>query len=780
LRRYLVSIAVALAPAGALAQASPAPLDEIVVVGTSPLSGTGIDIDKVPSDVTTLSAGDIAREGTPSLADALSNQVGSVNINANLNDPFQPDILYRGFEASPVLGTPEGLAVYQNGVRINEAFGDTVNWDLIPDIAIDHVEIEGSNPVYGLNALGGAVLVTMKNGWNQTGGEAELAAGSFGQRSGTFEYGQHVGNIAAYVAARGYQSDGWRQFSPDSVQQLYADLAARTERLTFDVSFTGADNRLVGEGATPIQELAAGQSLVFTSPQNNTNELAFVTANATWRVNDTQSVEGNVYRREFHQTVLNGNATDYTACAAPGTFLCQSDGATPLMQPNGQPIPDISAGGTIPIGENDTETIGAVSQGGALQWELRAPLLGHTNQLTTGANLDHAAVNFQSGAEVGIVDPALAVQPSGLFVSTPENSGFTATPVSLNAKDDYYGAFATDTIDFGPKLSVTASGRYNLAVIALHDLGGPNLTGTNRYSRFNPAIGATYKLAPGLTAYLGYAEANRTPSPSEIECSSPTQPCLLPSSLSADPPGLKQVVSQTVEMGFRGSVAAGALLPGSLSWNAGLYRTDLDDDIYGVATSVSSGYFQNIGSTRREGLDAGLRYKQDKWELEAGYSLVIATFQSALTLASPNNPFADVNGNIHVQPGDRLPGIPTNRVKLGAQYHVTPELTVGASFTFESGQYLRGDESNQNPQLPGYEIVGIHASYDVTGAVELFGRIDNLFNTHDATFGEYGDPTGVNAPGIPPGSTTNEAGIDNRFVSPGPPLAFFGGMRIRF
>src|ERR1700683_4217929 len=219
MRRYLVSIAVALAPAGALAQSPPSPLGEIVVVGTSPLSGTGIDIDKVPSDVTTLSAGDIARDGTPSLTDALSNQVGSVNINANLNDPFQPDILYRGFEASPVLGTPEGLAVYQNGVRINEAFGDTVNWDLIPDIAIDHVDMLSSNPVYGLNALGGAAVITMKNGFTYQGFEGEAAGGSCGQRSGEFQYGKQVGSFATYLAGRSFDEDGWRQFSPDHVRQ---------------------------------------------------------------------------------------------------------------------------------------------------------------------------------------------------------------------------------------------------------------------------------------------------------------------------------------------------------------------------------------------------------------------------------------------------------------------------------------------------------------------------------------------------------------------------------
>ena len=140
-------------------------IDEIVVVGTTPVPGMTVNVDKVPGNVQTLRAGDLSQDGTPSLIEALSTHLGSVNINDTLADAFQPDILYRGFEASPVLGTPQGLAVYQNGVRINEAFGDTVNWDLFPDIAIDRVDIVSANPLFGLNALGGAISVTMKNGF---------------------------------------------------------------------------------------------------------------------------------------------------------------------------------------------------------------------------------------------------------------------------------------------------------------------------------------------------------------------------------------------------------------------------------------------------------------------------------------------------------------------------------------------------------------------------------------------------------------------------------------
>src|SRR3984957_9030606 len=171
--------------------AVPGSMPEVVVIGTTPIPGTTMDIDQIPGNVQVLTSSDLAREGSPSLTGALNSNLSSVNINDDLDDPFQPDILYRGFEASPVLGTPQGLAVYQNGVRINEAFGDTVNWDLFPDIAIDKVELVSSSPVYGLNALGGAISITMKNGFTYQGTDLELFGGSFGQRAVTAQFGHY-------------------------------------------------------------------------------------------------------------------------------------------------------------------------------------------------------------------------------------------------------------------------------------------------------------------------------------------------------------------------------------------------------------------------------------------------------------------------------------------------------------------------------------------------------------------------------------------------------------
>jgi iron complex outermembrane recepter protein len=278
-------------------------------------------------------------------------------------------------------------------------------------------------------------------------------------------------------------------------------------------------------------------------------------------------------------------------------------------------------------------------------------------------------------------------------------------------------------------------------------------------------------LLPALTAYAGFSENARAPTASEIECSNPVQPCLLPSDLASDPPTLRQVVAQTWELGLRGRIAADAALPAELSWSAGIFRTNLHDDIYGIATTISSGYFQNIGATRREGVDAALHMTTGRWSSHLDYSYVNATFQSALTLPSPSNPYQDAYGNIEVSPGDRLPGIPQHRLKLGAEYQ-PGRFAVGADLIVASSSYFFGDESNQNPQLPGYAVVDLYGSYAASERLRLFATIDNLFNSHYSTYGIYGDPTGIGAPGVPPDA------VDSRFESPAAPFSIYGGVRL--
>jgi iron complex outermembrane recepter protein len=774
-------LGLALLPGGLTVaeERGPPELQEVVVVGTTPVPGMTVNADKVPANVQTLTSKDLTQNGVASLTGGLSTRLASININDTLADPFQPDILYRGFEASPVLGTPQGLAVYQNGVRINEAFGDTVNWDLFPDIAIQRVDIVSANPLFGLNALGGAVSVTMKNGFTFHGADAELSGGSFNQRQGAAEYGVNNGVFGLYAAARILNQDGWRLFAQDSVRQYYVDLSVRASGLSIDLSYTHADNSLYGQGAAPVQSLAISTENVFTGPQNNINSLNFFTLNAEFKFTDTLALQSVLYSRDYRQSVANGDNSDYTACttAQAAGSLCQADGLTPLTNSAGAAIPDISNGGATLIGQNDFERISSNGWGASLQLTSTERIRGHENAFALGATLDAAETNFHSGTEVGVLDSSLTVLPSGLYVSTPEGTDFSATPVDLDANNKYYGFYFTDTFDVTPLLSVTASGRYNIAEIDLSDQLGTALNGNNRFTHFNPAIGATYKLTPTVTAYVGVSTNNRAPTASEIECSDPSQPCLLPSSLAGDPPNLKQVIAHTFELGLRGQSATG---DGRFSWNASLFRTNSEDDIYGIATSVSTGFFQNVGSTRRQGFEAGFNYAGPQWSLYAQYSYVAATFRSALLLHSPSNPLQDADGNVQVAPGDRLPLIPLQRLKLGADYSISHHWSLGGSWVLAGSSFYRGDESNQNPQLPGYHVVSLRTSYQVAKHFELFFNVQNLFDDHYSTFSLYGDPTGVGAPGVPPDAQSNGPGVDNRFQSPAMPRAFFGGVKLTF
>ena len=772
-----IAVTMGLFAGPVLAQTTgPAPpaatLPTVEVIGTSPLPGVGIDRDKVPSNVQSFTAPDVTKQGPAALGTQLDQRLGSVNINTNQDNPYQPDLQYRGFEASPVLGTPIGVAVYQNGIRLNEPFGDNVNFDLIPDFAVNRTSLVPSNPVYGLNALGGALVLDMKNGFNFQGSEAALSGGSFGRRQLTLQNGTDLGgNVATYVGGNYYSDDGFRLRSPSLVRQLYADVGSEGERTSVHLSFTAANNYLVGVGPTPVQLVDLNRDNVFTSPQQFHDTLLMPSLSGIYAATDTLSFQSNFYVRSAGRKVLNGNTSDAQACDDP-TLLCLGDSSTALIDTSGNQVPaSLLGGGTA--GENDNSLITSFGVGGSLQGTETASLFGHTNNFVAGASLDHGEVNFSSTSELGVIDPAtLVVQGLGVFINQPDGS---LGPINVKTINDYYGFYATDTFDVTQRLSVTAGGRYNIAQIDLHDELGTALTGNNRFARFNPSAGATYKITPDVTGYVGYAEANRAPTAGEIACSDPARPCSLDNFLTADPPGLKQVVARTYEAGLRGRVNTGiAGKRGRIDWNLGAFRTDLSDDILNVPSAIiNSGFFENVGDTRRQGLEAGLGYRNDKWRMNASYSYIDATFQSPIMLSSPNNPAADANGNIQVVPGNRLPGIPKNRLKLDTDYALTDKWNIGGNLIFETAQFYFGDSSNQDPPLPGYFIVNLRSSYQVTDNVEAFVLVENLFDRKYSTYGIFGDVTKTPLPGVPNPS-------DPRFISVGAPLAGYGGVRIRF
>ena len=198
------------------------------------------------------------------------------------------------------------------------------------------------------------------------------------------------------------------------------------------------------------------------------------------------------------------------------------------------------------------------------------------------------------------------------------------------------------------RFSISGGGRFNYASINLQDQIGTDLNGSHTFSRFNPMIGGTYKITPEVTAYAGYSEANRAPTPLELACADPARPCIVAAFLIADPP-LKQVVSRTVEAGFRGTRE---LNIGTLGWKIGGFRATNADDILAIPSPEVQGfgYFQNVGRTRRQGIEAQVNLTSKTLQLYASYALVDARFLDPLTLNS-RSPFADADGNIQVHAG---------------------------------------------------------------------------------------------------------------------------------
>ena len=752
-------------------------LDEIVVVGVTPVPGFKVDKDKIPGNIQTLRSSDLTRNGAASVLGALDQQVSGVNFNDTLADPFQPEVLFRGFEASPVLGTPQGMAVYQNGVRVNEAFGDTVNWDLIPDIAIDRIDVLNATSVFGLNALGGAMTVTMKNGFTYQGFDATVSGGSFNQRQAQAEYGVNDGTLGAYVAVNGLKEGGWRHFAQDRVKQYYLDLSFHADPITSDLSYSRANNRLFGQGAAPVQSLAISPENVFTGPQDNIDNLDMITLNTAYNFTPTLALSNVVYFRNYRQTVANGDDSNYAACddaVGPG-LLC--DGDYVLTDTAGQNIPDITNGGATLIGQNDYEAIHSQTWGGSLQFSSTEKLLGHGNSFAIGATVDTSSTHFFSGTWLGVIDASLTVLPSPYFVATPEGVDSTATPVILNANNKYYGMYLTDTFDLVEALSVTVNGRYNIAKVDLADRNGDALNGNNRFTHFDPSAGVTYQVIPALTVYGSYAINNRTPTASELECANPAAPCLLPTNLASDPP-LNQVVSKTAEVGARGTLSGASL--GKFGWDLSIYRTNSENDIYGISTTIASGFFQNVGSTRREGGDLDLTYQMGRMSAYLQYSYLKATFRSAFLEPSPANPFQDANGNVQVNVGDELPLIPKSRVKLGADVKVLPHWSAGGTVSYIGPSFYRGDEANLNPELPGYTVASLRTSFQFSRHLQIFANIQNVFDRRYSTYGIFGDPTGVGAPGVPAGGESGDPDVDPRFQSPAMPRAYFGGVKISF
>jgi len=787
-------LALLLWPAGVVAQPAQE-LPEIQVISTSPL-GAGIDRDKVPALAQTVTSEDFSRTYSSNVTDTLFQRIPGISTSDEQGNSFQTDIRYRGFVASPVPGQPQGLAVYMNGVRVNEAFGDTVNFDFIPTNAIDRADIQSNSPVFGLNALGGAINLQMKNGFTFHGAEIEFQAGSYGRISGGVQFGMQKDDVAIYIAAQGLNETGWRQQSPSELARVYADIGWRRDGNEIHLVLSGATNSFGVVASTPIQLLQTNWTSIYTWPQTTQNQNMLAALNGKFMVAENWTLQSNVYVRSFRQAHVDGNGADVERCSNSSSYpnkLCLEDDGFPhptptplafrnqfvVLDQNNNPVPCPPGSGNtcapVPYGTLDRTNTDSVTVGASLQATNDARLFDHGNRFTIGASLDHSWTNFTSSSTLGIINPDLSITTYGSIpglgqvIHTLGNLGFV--PVDLDAQNTYYGLYLTDTFDITSQLSVTAGARLNVAQLHMTDLTGaaPDLNNDLTYARINPLAGLTYKVLPGLTLYGSYAESNRAPTPLELGCANPSKPCLIESALVSDPP-LRQVVSRTYEAGLRGSVP---LEGGKLDWKAGAYRTDVTDDIITTASDIQGrGVFQNVPATRRQGVEAGAQYTAPRWTIYANYSFIDATYRFSGAIASPNNPMADADGNIFVTPGDKIPAIPTHQFKAGGEVSVTDVWKLGVDVAVVGSQYFVGDDANQNAKVPAYWVTNLHTSYQVTKEIQVFALITNLFNQRYYTYGTYFELDGV-------AKAASFAFTDPRTVTPAQPFAIYGGFRAR-
>lgn len=577
----------------------------------------------------------------------------------------------------------------------------------------------------------------------------------------TAQYGLTDGGMSFYTAAEGVMDGGWRLHSGSDLVRLYADWGWRFGGTELHLVASGAQSSLGVVGPTPIEAAARYSPSVYTWPQSTQNRTGNLALNAHKRLADHWQVEAAIYARKLRQRHVDGNDANFERCSNsssfPGKPCLQDDdftrpspftGAVALAFRNQFAILDQN-NAAIPFtvgalyGSLDRTYTDASSLGGTIQVTSDAPLLGLSNYFTIGGSVDHSAIGFRSASTLSRIFPDLSVAVdatllgSGSIIRTNGSLGYA--PVSLNGTTDYYGFYAVDALDLTEALTITAGFRGNAANIASRDRTGvaPELTGTHGYGHVNSLIGATYKFSDAITLFAGYSEANRAPTPLELDCADATRPCLLEGSLVADPT-LKQVVAHSGEAGLRGSLRGAG---GVLTWSVNLFRTDSDNDIVALASAIQGrGYFTNVALTRRQGADVSAHYTAERWSTYVSYSFLDATYQFSGSLASPNNPAADASGNVAVTPGRHIPLNPANSIKAGGEMELMPGLMLGGDLSFTGSQYYDGDQANQNAKLPAFTTVNLHATYEVADGWQIFGVVNNLFDSHAASYGAYFDP----------------------------------------
>jgi outer membrane receptor protein involved in Fe transport len=702
-------------------QASEPAMETVEAVAATPLGGE-LDVETMPSHVQIATAQDLAQQRATQLAEFMSRNFAGVFINDAQNNPLQPDVQYRGYVGSALLGLPQGIAVYQNGVRLNEPFGDTVNWALIPDAAIESIALlPGSNPLYGLNALGGAISIRTKDGFSNPGMSAEVFLGSFSRLGVELETGAPINDDLAYfITVSRLEEDGWRDYSPTDASQIFSSLRWESERSSLDASLTYADTELIGNGAAPLALLEQRREAIFTRPDRTRNALTLLSLSGSHAVSDRLTLTGNAYVRKSDIDTLNGDDSDFEECEDTPGFMCEQDDDEEMLleDENGDLIPASEAVLGATINRTQTEQRSA---GLGVQANWTGALRGVPNRFTLGLSYDTSDIGFDASTELGRLDATRAAASSNILIA----DAFTG----LDAGIANTSVFFSNVSELTARLSLSVSGRFNRTDIELRDRLGAALNGDHTFERFNPAAGVAFKVSDTVSIYAGYAESNRAPSPVELTCADEEDPCRLPNAFLADPP-LDDIVAKTYEAGIRGRWQAG-------TWHAGVFRATNEDDILFISAGAltNEGYFDNVGRTRRDGVELSISGRPENgssWF--ANYSYLNATFHETFAVASANHPAA-IDGEIFVDTGDRLPLIPQHLLKAGLRIAITPKAALGGEIIAAASSYYRGDEGNAAEKIDGYAVANLRGEYALNDTLQVYALLANAFDTAYETFG---------------------------------------------
>lgn len=785
---------------------------DVNVISVSPIQGSGVSSDRLPSNIQSVDLNDLDENKNFSVTETLNKKTAGISIS-NLNgSPMQNDINFRGYVAGPMLGSAQAMAVYQNGMRINEAFGEIIQWDLVPEFAINSMQVfPGGDPVFGQNAIGGAISMEMKNGFDFNKSSVQVAGGSFKRTNEVIEYGISDDNFAVYLGGNFNYDKGYRDHSESYLENIFTDFRYRNENTEVFLNLGQAYTDLNGNGAVPLTLMdLEGRDAVYTYPDNTHNKNYYLMLGANHFVNENLSLQGNLYFRHMERRNYNGDEFEGKDCGVefdnttPGNAngtLCgeyesnaAADGVA-ILDVSGAGINYTQFGLALDSSENEVESIGAINRsntksnafGFGLQSTNESIFDDKPNTFISGMTYDYSYNSFGSSTELAIIQGDRGVQGTGLMLGT-DAEGEQQFITNLEAETHNLGIYGSNIIDLDESTSLNLSARYNWAGLRMADQHGSALEGHHFFWSFNPGIGITKKI-DSTVFFASYKESSRNPSIAELSCADPNAPCRLPNSFQADPP-LDQVKNRNFEIGARGNKSFNYFdSKQNVDWTLNAFAgRNYSDIIFIGGNRAGTGYFRNVGNTQRLGAEFALNGRiGKKWNWFAKYAYVRATFETSQKISSvghPTNSYDDddfddnelrENFQIPIKPGSVIPGISPHIGRVGVSYNFDKNWNMALDVEANSAQFYRGDESNTAGQkVPGHFLVNMSTEYTIKNnhifekELNLFLRARNIFDENYETGGLYAE------------NEVSGTGGSGTFVTPGQPFTILAGVDINF